>query len=481
MKRLIPFFILVIACLHAFSQNWDDALRYSQTFAGGTARSTAMGGAFGALGADFSSASQNPAGLGFYRTSEFTFSPEFNFNRVDAKYKGDLKEENKFSFNVNNLSYVMAFKNKKEKGFIGGSFGIGYNKINNFNSNIYIEGVNNISSLADHFVETANYYSNLDPFSDGLFFDTYLIDSINGSYYKNPDMLLPGKQRKTINRSGKMNEWDISAGFNISHMVYFGASLGIIPVYSDEKSIFDEYNESDPGSQYFSYTENRNVRGNGYKAIIGIIFRPITMLRIGGAFHTPTVYKLNQSEEIYIKSQYYNNFAITLPYDHGEIDHTSYDYQLITPLKLVGSLGISIGKVAIISADLEYIDYSSMRLRDGEDVYNFADENQGIEDIYRDNFNLKTGAEVRLGTYYIRGGFGYYGSPYKSGEINEDAYRLSYGGGVGYRQEHFFIDMTLNYTNFKEVNNLYSVGAERNLVSLDNTTTRFITTIGFRF
>jgi len=32
------------------AQNETDALRYSQNFFGGTARSTAMGGAFGALG-----------------------------------------------------------------------------------------------------------------------------------------------------------------------------------------------------------------------------------------------------------------------------------------------------------------------------------------------------------------------------------------------------------------------------------------------
>ena len=38
------------------AQNETDALRYSQNFFGGTARSTAMGGAFGALGGDFASA-----------------------------------------------------------------------------------------------------------------------------------------------------------------------------------------------------------------------------------------------------------------------------------------------------------------------------------------------------------------------------------------------------------------------------------------
>jgi hypothetical protein len=76
MKRLFPLFIIGIACIQASAQNQVDALRYSQIYPGGTARSTAMGGAFGALGGDFYSASLNPAGLGVYRSSEFTFTPE---------------------------------------------------------------------------------------------------------------------------------------------------------------------------------------------------------------------------------------------------------------------------------------------------------------------------------------------------------------------------------------------------------------------
>ena len=73
MKKLI---ITLIACLGltalSQAQYVDQALRFSQQNFGSTARSKAMGGAFGALGGDFSSLSINPAGIAIYQRSEMT-------------------------------------------------------------------------------------------------------------------------------------------------------------------------------------------------------------------------------------------------------------------------------------------------------------------------------------------------------------------------------------------------------------------------
>ncbi len=73
---------MLTACLFyplsLLAQNEIDALRYSQTGFGSTARSLAMGGAFGAPGADYSSLMINHAGIGVYKISEFTYSIVFN-------------------------------------------------------------------------------------------------------------------------------------------------------------------------------------------------------------------------------------------------------------------------------------------------------------------------------------------------------------------------------------------------------------------
>lgn len=55
-----------------FSQGVVDALKYSQQDIRGTARYMGMAGAFGALGGDITTLSQNPAGIGVYRNSEYS-------------------------------------------------------------------------------------------------------------------------------------------------------------------------------------------------------------------------------------------------------------------------------------------------------------------------------------------------------------------------------------------------------------------------
>ena len=61
-----------------------DLLELSQTqFNFGTARSMAMAGAFTSLGADLSSMSINPAGLGMYRHSDLSITPLVTLARAD--------------------------------------------------------------------------------------------------------------------------------------------------------------------------------------------------------------------------------------------------------------------------------------------------------------------------------------------------------------------------------------------------------------
>lgn len=59
MKKIMIIGILLAGSLLAKAQNEVDALLFSQSVYQGTARSMAMGGAFGALGADFSALSTN--------------------------------------------------------------------------------------------------------------------------------------------------------------------------------------------------------------------------------------------------------------------------------------------------------------------------------------------------------------------------------------------------------------------------------------
>ncbi|MDR2917287.1 MAG: hypothetical protein LBV74_21035, partial [Tannerella sp.] len=66
--------VLLLVCnMGIFAQgNEIDAFTLTNSDLGGTARSMSMAGAFGALGGDISAISNNPAGLGIYRSSEIS-------------------------------------------------------------------------------------------------------------------------------------------------------------------------------------------------------------------------------------------------------------------------------------------------------------------------------------------------------------------------------------------------------------------------
>ena len=483
MKRLIPLLIVTLFCANGFSQNGFDALIFSETFAGGTARSVSMGGAFGALGADFSSATQNPAGLGFYRKSEMTFSPEFNFNKVKSTYLGNNEEDSKFNINTNNLGFAFSFGDKqKESGFIGWTLGFGFNKLNNYSSNSFAQGINNNFSLADEYAATANYYSTLDSYTDGLFYDAYILDydDSTGEYYVNPDLYLDGnEQSRSVVKTGKLNEWTIGAGFNISNVFYFGFSMNINPVYYRENTTYSEYDINRPDYLYFSYYDNKKITGSGIGAKLGIIVRPVPMLRIGAAFHTPVVYTLTETDETYIDSYYKSGYLDRFyPYDdfYGE----PYEYKVQTPSKLVGSIAATIGNFAVLSSDIEYINYAAMRLDDNGDGYDFSGANHDMADLFKNTINWKMGAEFRFEPFYVRAGFGYYGSPYKANDLNGDSKTLMYSGGFGFRSKSFFIDMAIA-NSARQDYYIVAPSVSDETIKYTNNTTRVITTVGFRF
>jgi hypothetical protein len=496
MKRLIPLLIICFLSLESFSQDQIDALRYSQTYAGGTARTVAMAGAFGSLGGDFYSVSQNPAGLGVYRRSELTFTPEVYNSSVNARYNGNEREDYRSHLGFSNFGYVAAFEGKGS-GITGGSVAFGYNKINNFNSNIHINGPNTHTSLADMFVASANYgegYGPVDPayllpFTEDLFYQGYIMDlGQDGYYYINNDIRdttgsINIQQDNTLQRSGKMNEWVFSTGLNFEHKLYLGATFSVVATEYNEKSIFRENDGVNTGTQYFRYEETLNVTGTGYSGKFGLIYRPLAPLRVGLAYHLPTSYYMKEVYDANIQTLYVNGTIFPTDEYDDPIDYARYEYRIITPGKAVGSLGLMVGKIMILNTDVEYINYAAMRFKRGSDGYDFSTENQTIKDIYRDNINVKTGIEVRLDKLYLRGGYGYYGSPYKKSEINADAYTLNYSGGIGYRSENFFIDLAVSYFDKEEQMILYTSNYASNAATtaLEEDIVRVMFTVGFRF
>jgi hypothetical protein len=484
MKKIIFSIGILATCTLIFGQSHVDALRYSQPIIGGTARYVAMGGAFGALGGDFSSLSHNPAGLAVYRGSEFTFSPEFNINTTTTRYFGQQVTDSKFTINLNNLGYVGSYKNDNgELKYV--NFGIGYNKVANFNKSYTINGDNPFSTYGDYMAELANNYG-LENFGSGLFYRGHVIGDVNSDhYYVNEDYFYHDtitEQKITSDESGKINEYDFSIGLNFSDVFYFGGSVGILPLHYNSDKVTREYDAAERSYQFFKFREKLRVHGTGYTANIGAIVRPVPMLRLGIAYNLPVTYFLHERYTPTLESNWTS--GIIYPGDIGaSSDYLENDYKITTPGKVIGSAALVLGKFLILSSDLEYVNYANMRMSSQNDDFN--DQNELIKQVYTDNFNLKLGSEFRMGTMYFRGGVAYFGSPYAASEENSDAFKLNYSCGFGIRDDKFFFDVAYQFSNSDERQYQYSVYVWNKLyepvANLDTKTHRILTTFGFRF
>jgi long-subunit fatty acid transport protein len=476
MKKLTVIMIFCALTFGAVAQNHVDALRYSQQVYGGTARSLAMGNAFGALGADFSALSINPAGIGVYKGSEISFSPSIYVGKTTSDYAGQSGEDIKYNFNVSNVGIVFTGSPKRaENPWKGFQFGFGMNRIANFNSARVIEGPNTGRSLMYDYLLSANGVESdqLDPFNTQMAFNTYLIDTLGGpTSYFTPVPDGNTMQSKYIETAGSINEMVFTIGGNYNDKLYIGGTFGFPYLRYSESSTYKETNSDDTLTAFKQMTihDNLETSGTGFNFKFGLIYRITDWVRIGASVHTPTFYNLTDKYSKEMSSDFFNG-------DHysDESPQGRYDYKLDSPLRAVGSIAFVIGQYALISADYEFVDYSDARLRAKD--YQFFEENNAIAEMYRPTSNIRVGAEVKLAPVSIRAGYQLNFSPYA--DDKNDGQRMAFSGGLGLRDKSYFIDLGYVYSKLSEDYYMYpSVsGPVVNNFSNHN----IVLTLGFKF
>ena len=515
MKRLVYTISLLLITCSAFTQDLTDALRYSNYHMSGTARSAAMGNAFGALGADFSSLSINPAGVGVYRAGEFTLTPSFGQTSIDGTYLGETTTDSKYNLSLDNIGYVASFNmgQNSESGLVSINIGLGFNKLGSFTMQSLAEGFNSNHSLLTDFTDRVRATDDFDPYYEQLAWDTYLLNydeqepwdenghqrsrSIaagNGGYYNDITDNGHGQaQRSTIDRRGYINEYLLSLGANFNHRFYVGATLGIHDVYYREN--FDLYewdadqfgNVADniPYFNNFNFNSYLKVAGTGVNMKVGAIIKPVDQLRLGFAFHTPTFYKFNEIYDGGMESSITYNDGITENYSAIPPKEGQYDYEIETPSKMIVSGALVVGKAGLVSVDYEFVDYGSMRLKNGGGNEPFVEDNKIIQDAYKSVGNLHLGAELKLDkNFSVRGGYEYFPSVYKKSYLNENNPNLdpsfsTFAGGFGYRQGGVFFDVAYKRVVNDEYSKMYP-GAI-NMARYETTKNNVMFTLGFRF
>ncbi len=458
------FTILVLAIVagtgNIYAQYASDALRFSQTNYGSSSRFKGLGNAQTSLGGDISSLGGNPAGLGMFTRSEFAFTPEYDNTQAKATYLGTQTNSTKNQLNLSQIGVVWynpAIKAKGSnlnKGLVSTVFGLGYSRNNDFSSDVTFGGKNAGSSIADFFAEQANG-NTFDQLGEGTLADMAyqhrLIDvtAASPTQYE-PATDLNNQQYKNEVRSGSTSELNFAGALNFSNKFYLGASVGIVNVRYVSDAVFTESGKNistDPGNEEagnnynLSYRQSQQTDGSGINARLGLIYKPVNAVRIGATFQTPTWMHIEDSYSEALDTRYTpgSNYS-------SDPDNYTFEYSLRTPLK--GSFGASviIGNHGLLSADIDYVDYASIKFSSASgynstssrDVIRY--NNQDVKDFYTSAVNYRVGGEYKIGDMSLRAGFGLNGTPYKDDDSNvfETKY---YSGGLGYRFSQYYLDL----------------------------------------
>ncbi|MCB9187201.1 MAG: hypothetical protein H6601_10745 [Flavobacteriales bacterium] len=482
--------ISVAVSVSVFAQNEIDALRYSQNDVLGTARYSAMGGAFGALGGDMAAMSVNPAGIGVFTKSTGSVTVGILSAATDASFMNSSSSDSKVNFNISNAGFVARFKRRRgeEKQWAWKAFhlGVSYNRTANFHRRTSIGAVNTTSSVVDSWVDQLNRdgiaYTDIpsefvpgDPSTPAYMgWQTFLIDTTPGSttnYLRNVMPNYGQTQQVRELTTGSMGEVALSFGGNFGNALYIGTTIGIPRLKYELERNYSETDAQDTIADFgsFAKTDYLQATGTGFNIKFGMIYRPVEWFRVGAAIHSPTWFGIDESFSSVLTA---NVFSTQY---NQETLKGAFNYSLQTPFRAIGSLAFVIGKIGLISADYEYVNYSLARLRSRN--YSFNAENTSVQNQLNWAGNIRVGTEWRIKSLSVRGGFAMNADPYTS-KLNFDNTRYSLG--LGLRLKSFFVDLTYNLHrvigNYEVYDIQYVPLAET--VTLDHS---IISTVGFRF
>ena len=520
MKKKIIFGLMAMAAITANAQETYENANLMKPELTGTARYIGMGGAMEALGADISTISTNPAGIGLFRSSSVNLSFGLSSQLDVTTYGSDHKTVPSFdqagfvySMRTNSRSFLnFAFNYSKSRNFnqilnaAGKLNGSAQNKLtyNKFVGNddfIYIDKDGTLLSDYIQFSQLDYLYANNINYDED--------EAGNGSFYGYDGDAYDMYRAQ----SGYIGRYDFNISGNVNNRFYWGVTVGVQDVHYNA---YSDYIES-LGTSTVEVMDTRKITGTGVDVKAGVIFRPVeeSPFRIGLSVSTPTWYKLTTSNYTSMSLLNGNVSQQLFAPEIGE----SYEFKLYTPWKFGASLGHTVGNNLALGLSYEYADYSTAdtRVIDGYDYYGNEESyseyatNQHTKNTLKGVSTIKAGLEfkpdpslaVRLGFNYVApmydklgvkdGTLDSYGVFYQSQSdfTNwEDTYRIT--AGLGYNIDKFSIDLAYQYSttngNFSPfydcADNINSESLTNNnfdVCKVSNKRHQLMLTLGYRF
>ena len=483
MKKLITFFIGVLAMPILHAQDISDAVRYSVDDLSGTARYRALSGAFGALGGDLSGVSVNPAGSAIFNRGYMSISLG-NFSKDNTTtYFGNRNTSSDSNFELNQSGVTFVFNNLDiSSPWRKVTMSLMYDQTQNYDDAFFASGVNT-RSIDSYFLEYAQG-KRLDEISafDGesiteaygeigaiygyahqqafLGFESYILepedinDDANTVYFSNiaPGTFVQDYSYASTGYNGKFslnvstqNQDNLYLGFNLnSHFLNFNRST----------YLFESNNNAGSLVREVGFENNLSTIGTGFSFQLGGILKVTDVIRLGFTYDSPIWYRISEETTQYLATtrEEMNSFETTVL--DPRIINIFPTYKLQTPDKFTGSIAL-VGRIGLLSFDYSRKDFSKTRFKPGSDSH-FADQNNIISNNLGVSSTYRVGGEIRHKQLSFRGGYRFEESPYKDTNFYGDL--TGYSLGLGYSFGNFKVDLAYQNSERTINNQLYSVG-----------------------
>ncbi len=484
--------LIMTGGVYAQGQFLDDAslnvFKFSQLGLNGTASYVGRAGAIGALGADFMAASYNPAGLGMFYKSELSLTMAIDNSLTESRFLGVNSDDSRTTFNIGSFEALLAVptENPGADDFRAIQFGIGMNRLRSFNNRTYVESGVTPYSLLDNWSEMANKDGYLDEFSTQMAYNLYLLDTLPGGAFYNNFLSSTENvyQTRRTTTSGGINEMVFSMSANRDDKLYMGLTIGVPFLSYYRSSTYRETVEN--RGDYFDYTENYDVDAIGFNLKLGVIYRPVEMLRFGFAIHTPTWYD--------VKGVYSTRMSNGRTTDHSRESDDVFAFR--TPMKLIGSIGATFGNqsssvAGSLDLDYEFTNYQGMRITALDEEKYISDVNyemwrksvnRVLEDNYQSGHTLRFGGSLNVRHFVLRAGVAYFSNPYREYEEYEhkNVESVLATAGFGYRTSNYFVDFAYAHSVYQDWD-IPLANPSYELIRSNYYNNLFITTIGFKF
>jgi len=367
---------LVIISPKGFAQTEAFFLGYASGVGG---RALSMGSAYLAISDDYSATLWNPAGLTQLRRMELFTSLSHSAYTNEASYLENASTDKTSKTKLNSVGF--AFPIPTYRGSL--VFAVGYNKVRNFDT--------------------------------GFFLSQYL-DEIGV------------QQDYTEIEEGGLNNWVFAGAMEVTKNLSVGAALNLWRGNDDYHfNLLDQDIQND--YYYNNWTKDQQINTK-YQAVnfkLGAMYNFTSFIRFAATIATPVSLDAKEDwteSDIIIEDP-------DSPYkDSEEIDSGSWDYGIKYPFVFSAGAAFTLLPNIVLSADVEYTDWTQTRYTSEPPVGDEFKENINFKRDFKATTTYRLGGEftVPLLNAQLRAGLIRQPSPQKLASSNDDRNYLIFGG-----------------------------------------------------